>query len=322
MPTKIEWATETWNPVTGCTKISEGCQNCYAERLTKRFWPDKKFSEVKLHPDRLDQPLKWTKPRKIFVCSMSDLFHDDVNEGFLCRVFDTMMASKNHTFLVLTKRPERMRDFLKRCVHGEIKNIWYGVTAENQRSADERIPILLQISAAVRFVSVEPMLGPINLQRIEPKDKYDVIIHALSGEYAVPFTVLKNRPKLDWVICGGESGPGARPMHPDWARSLRDQCQEAGVPFFFKQWGEFKEVRRYHSFSKYADTVARISRVIGSIESGRSALLNANGSKLVNGGPEHKVYPISHLERVGKKEAGKLLDGQIYDEYPESKESS
>lgn len=224
--TKIEWAEKSWNPITGCTKVSEGCRNCYAERLTKRFWPEINFNEVKLHPDRLGQPLHWKKPSRIFVCSMSDLFHEDIDDGFLCRVFDTMLAAENHTFLLLTKRPERMRGFVKRCAHGKIKNIWYGVTAENQRMADERIPILLQIPAAVRFISIEPMLGPVDLLKscdVVIGDNYDIPAVEGIGKY------------LDWVICGTESGPNRRPAKTEWIRELKNQCANAGMPFFLKQ---------------------------------------------------------------------------------------
>jgi len=170
---RIEWTEVTWNPVTGCTPISPGCENCYAKRLATRLkgrcgYPEDEPFRVTMHPDRLSEPLSWKKPRHVFVCSMGDLFHDDVEEGFLCRVFDTIMAAEQHTFLVLTKRPKRMRDFFKRCIHGTWNNLWIGVTAENQKTADERIPILLQIPAVVRFVSCEPLLGPVNLELYLP----------------------------------------------------------------------------------------------------------------------------------------------------------
>lgn len=237
MPTKIEWVTnpngtmgETWNPVTGCTPKSEGCQNCYARRMSKRLagrcgYPKDDPFQVTLHPERLEEPLRWKKPRQVFVCSMSDIFHPDVPDEYIARVWETMNNASQHTFIVLTKRPQRMKEFLSRLgwyIHDRenepaearwggkytLKNVWIGVTAENQARADERIPVLLQIPAAKRFVSVEPMLGPVDLS------------------YFIN--------SLDWVICGGETGPGARPMHPDWVRSLRDQCQKAGTPFFLK----------------------------------------------------------------------------------------
>lgn len=293
---KIEWTDRVWNPVTGCNPISPGCDNCYAERMSKRFaetWglPADGPFKVTLHPERLKDPMRWKKPERVFVCSMADLFHKEVPFDFISEVFFYMELVGNLTFLVLTKRPERMKQFFEWAQLDRIlPNLWLGVTAENQEQADKRIPILLQIPAAVRFASVEPMLGPVNLQRIEPEGRNDVIIHALSGEYAVPFTVLKDRPKLDWVICGGESGPGARPMHPDWPRSLRDQCQVAGAPFFFKQWGEFCSISQMP-------------------------------------GETYRVWDCEHgteccwkeddpIWRVGKKKSGSLLDGQEWKQYP------
>jgi len=325
---KIEWTDAVWNPVTGCTKLSEGCRNCYAERLWPRLramgntaYRDRNFNDVACHPERLDQPLQWKKPRRIFVNSMSDLFHDDVPFEFIRAVWVVMTTHRDHTYMVLTKRPRRMLEFFAWNAAQELKvetyrnNVWLGVSIENQAVANERIPLLLQAPVTVRFVSCEPLLGPVNLERIEPKGK-DAFIHSLSGTVSVPFTVLDNRPKLNWVIVGGESGPRARPMHPDWASSLRDQCRAEGVPFFFKQWGEFREVRRYNSWPKYRDTVGEVAKAIGTTHSGRAALLNIDGSDLVNGGPDHKFFPISHLKRVGKKEAGRELGGRTWDEIP------
>jgi protein gp37 len=221
--TKIEWCDRVWNPVTGCDKVSEGCRNCYAERIASRFWGERKFDQVQCHPDRLSEPGKWKKPQRIFVNSMSDLFHPDVLGAFMADVWDEMVSHPRHTFMVLTKRPDRLLEFAK-WYGDEFKsqNIWIGVSVENQKAADERIPLLLQTPAAVRFVSVEPMLGEVDLGNF------------LCADYRHKLT-LGNY--LDWVICGGETGSGARPMHPDWARSLRDQCQAVGIPFFFKRLG-------------------------------------------------------------------------------------
>jgi len=225
---KIEWTDVTWNPVTGCDKISPGCKNCYAERMAKRLagrvgYPADDPFRVTLHYDKLETNFG-KKPKKIFVCSMSDLFHPDVPFWFIETVHDVIREWHIHTFQILTKRPERILEYYK--WRKEIympgrnsvppENAWYGVSVENQKYADERIPILLQIPAKVRFVSVEPMLGPIDLFKINGKSK----------GFGVFF---------DWVICGGESGPGARPMKLEWARGLRDQCKQMGVPFFFKQ---------------------------------------------------------------------------------------
>ena len=234
--TKIEWATTTWNPITGCTKISEGCQNCYAERMSKRLagrygYPKDDPFKVIFHHDKRDQPWKWKKQKRVFVCSMGDLFHDDVDPGYQYDIFKTAFDLRfRHTFVFLTKRPDNMLRFMSNpdmngyCSgkpflwHNGLlpASFWLGVTAENQKRADERIPILLQIPAAVRFVSVEPMLGPVDLDKT-------------CGPYHCW------REGLDWVICGGESGPRARPMYPEWARSLKDQCSNIGIPFFMKQ---------------------------------------------------------------------------------------
>jgi protein gp37 len=273
MPTKIEWAEETWNPVTGCTPISEGCRNCYAERMSKRLagrcgYPSEDPFKVTLHPDKLDQPLRWKKPRMIFVCSMGDLFHEDVPFDQISQVFDVMCSCSfdaicsmepGHTFMVLTKRPERIKKWLwwmgenwsgdsPANVTLEVKghfgeNIWLGVTAENQQRANERIPILLQIPAAVRFVSVEPMLGPVDLTRIGGDWYGNGRINALKGlqnddayvhEYNLRWKA-KHCGELNWVICGSESGPNHRKTKIEWIRDLREQCISANVPFFLKQ---------------------------------------------------------------------------------------
>lgn len=200
----IEWTNRTWNPVTGCTKISPGCDNCYAERITHRFGGD--FSRVTLHPERLDAPLRWRKPSYIFVNSMSDLFHSDqVPFEFVDRVFDVMLRSPQHVFQMLTKRPSRMKYYSGPWP----SNVWAGTSVESQDYV-WRCEELRKVPAAVRFLSLEPLIGPI--------DSID-----LSG--------------IHWVIVGGESGPKSRPMSAGWVRRIRDICDDAGVPFFFKQWG-------------------------------------------------------------------------------------
>jgi protein gp37 len=203
--TKIEWTDATWNPVTGCTKVSQGCKHCYAERFAKRLGYD--FSQVELHPERLEIPLHWKKPRRIFVNSMSDLFHRDVPVEFIAEVFNVMARASHHTFQLLTKRARRLASLAPFLPWPE--NLWVGVSVE---TADYlwRIGCLREVPAAVRFLSLEPLLGPI------------------------PDLPLGH---INWVIAGGESGPGARPMRAEWARSVRDQSLAAGVPFFFKQWG-------------------------------------------------------------------------------------
>jgi protein gp37 len=215
--TSIEWTDATWNPVTGCTKISPGCDYCYAERIaeSKRF--RKAFPNgftLTLHPERLDQPLHMRKPRMVFVNSMSDLFHKDIPEDFIGSVFDAMERAHWHTFQVLTKRSSLMRDFLRRRYGNSCgpRHIWCGTSIEDGARVS-RIEHLREAPAGIRFLSIEPLIG-------------DVGLLDLTG--------------IDWVIVGGESGPRARPMHPDWVRSIRDQCQQRGVAFFFKQWGGFR----------------------------------------------------------------------------------
>ena len=297
MSTKIEWCEETWNPVTGCTAVSAGCEHCYAKRMANRLrgrygYPQDEPFKVTLHPGRLDKPLHWKKPRHIFVCSMGDLFHRDVPFEFIDRVWTIMLRSPDHTFLVLTKRPERMMEFWEElgCYYddGVLPNLWLGVSVENQKTADERIPILLQIPAAVRFVSVEPMLGPVDL--IDHLPDWDM--PGDSPEYTTG---------LDWVICGGESGPGARPMHPDWARQLRDDCVAAGVPFFFKQWGEWA------AFSSVGDDPD---------PDGRTAMARIDGSVVIDWQSEPNNVGAIRLARVGKKKAGRELDNRLWEQYP------
>ncbi len=318
---KIEWTDRVWNPVTGCSKISPGCDNCYAERMSKRFgekWglPSEEPFKVTVHMERLDQPLKWNKPSRIFVCSMADLFHDDVSFKAIAEVFQRMMECQHHIFLILTKRPDSMKnffDFVKPSGRSwPLPNVWLGVTAENQEQADKRIPILLQIPAAKRFVSVEPMLGPVNLKPWFPWDNHR---KKLQGWKRNP----DYKQGLHWVICGGESGPGARPMHPEWAQSLRDQCQAAGVPFFFKQWGEWWPISQmpdgycdslYYPAPEDDPEATRPCRC-------KNGALQLEGDLL----PVHQSGSWGHgamqTFKVGKKAAGSLLDSQEWKQAPE-----
>lgn len=214
--TAIEWTDATWNPVTGCTKITRGCDRCYAARFSERFRgvPGHPFAsgfDLTLRPERLTQPLRWARPKMVFVNSMSDLFHKEVPRAFVDQVFDTMEGADWHTFQVLTKRSSLMRDYLRQR-YGSGRgpaHIWCGVSVEDMQAAS-RIAHLRDSSAGIRFLSVEPLIGPVG-------------IIDLTG--------------VDWVIAGGESGPGARPIRPEWVRSVRDQCIDQGVAFFFKQWG-------------------------------------------------------------------------------------
>jgi protein gp37 len=223
MPTKIEWTDESWNPVTGCIKVSPGCKHCYAERFAERFrgtrgHPYSTGFDPTPRPERLVQPFRWRSPRMVFVNSMSDLFGEFVKDEYIGQVFEVMRETPQHTYQVLTKRADRMRDWVrKRAWVAKAFNIWLGVSVEDRKHGVGRIGVLRQTPAAVRFLSIEPLLEalpPLNLDGI------------------------------DWVIVGGESGPGARPMEERWVRDIRNCCQKAGVPFFFKQWGGVQKARR------------------------------------------------------------------------------
>ena len=301
MPTKIEWAEETWNPIIGCTKISPGCDNCYAERMAKRLAGMKKRGYCNVVNSRgwigkthavhdITRSLpKWRKPRTIFVVSMGDLFHETVWLMNVNWVWMTMSLNPQHTFLILTKRPERMAEYISRMDWGILPNVWLGVTAENQEQADKRIPILLPIPAAKRFVSIEPMLSGINLHpwlckygsMEEPKQQFGWVCEP-SG-------------KIDWIICGGESGPSARPMHPDWVKSIHDQCQKANIPFMFKQWGEWIAISQMNN----------------------EQLMQCDTDKLHDQNRINlELDPYQTLCRIGKKKAGRELDGKIWEERP------
>lgn len=247
---KISWCDATWNPTRGCTQVSAGCKNCYAERFAERFrgvkgHPFEQGFDVRLVPEALNLPLHWKKPRRIFVNSMSDLFHPEVPFEFIRRVFGVIETAPQHAYLILTKRPERMRDYDRWASdHGVSvavpSSVWLGVSAENQETADERIPILLDTPAANRFVSAEPLLGPLHFgsalevyaHRGSPCCIEKEGWHRFGEEQGHPVA-----PKIDWVIVGGESGPGARPYDLAWPRAIIAQCRAAGVPCFHKQIG-------------------------------------------------------------------------------------
>lgn len=323
MPTKIEWAEETWNPVSGCTKVSEGCQHCYAERMAKRLagrfgYPADEPFRVTFHEDRLNEPLRWRKPRRVFVCSMGDLFHEAVPLAWVELIYATMLKAPQHTYLILTKRPERMQTAIRVLAqnqhliaqkYGAVlsvfggygarppSHIWLGVTAETQKRADERIPILLQTSAAVRFVSVEPMLSEIRLRGkwLDPYPIRSYDTPRFDRHTGKTRFVDTPRPSLDWIIVGGETGPGARPMHPDWARSIRDQCQAVEKPFFFKGWGE------------WAPWITGFGRGMNGVLVRRDGTIGELGDGTSGTG----------MCRVGKPRSGRLLDGREWNEYPE-----
>jgi|SRR6185437_4091801 len=295
---KIEWTDKTWNPVTGCTKVSQGCKNCYAEKMYERFHTKGSFKIVVMHHDRLSQPADWKKPCKIFVNSMSDLFHEEVSFVFINAIFSVMSDWSNHIFQVLTKRPQRMLEFFEwkyrqfNIQWEPSDNVWLGVSVEDQATANERIHYLNYIPAAVKFLSCEPLLGPIDFEKsIGESLKW----HA-GG--------LKNC--ISWIIVGGESGPGARPMHPDWARSIRDQCEAAGVPFFFKQWGEFGY------FERFPIEVDYLRKIKHYWSDGRYYIVEKSTPAI-----NITNFPIAC--RLGKKAAGNHLDGKQYLEFPKTK---
>lgn len=364
--TGIQWTDSTWNPIVGCSIKSPACTNCYAMEqaaaLERRFGSEKYTGltkiaangkpvwtgEVRMHEPALDQPLRWRRGRRIFVNSMSDLFHENLPDEEIDRIFAVMALCPQHTFQVLTKRPERMREYvfaraefrhrenirwignvqIERKSHygGAIRwplpNVWLGVTAEDQERANERIPILLDTPTATRFISAEPLLGPLDLTRLPLLDikpgwegcRRDALNRAFSG---CPFkgdaqagTMRIETPYaagLDWVIVGGESGKDARPIHPNWVRALRDQCQAAGVPFFFKQWGRFAPrdpeewpVQGYIETRGSHDTTAWPDGTIGP------------GHKDRNGGHGWPLDPAhGRLKHVGR-----LLDGREHSEFP------
>jgi protein gp37 len=357
----ISWTDETWNPVRGCSKVSDGCKFCYAESMAARFsGPGMPYEglimpfgasrwtgTVKFMPEKLDAPLRWKRPRRIFVNSMSDFLHPDITDEQVAEMFGVMAVAATaffgprikgrtmrdfgpHVFQLLTKRAgrlsllgtERFRGMVARaayrhahdrvdagwldqCISGRrewgnhctldkmwpLPNVHLGVSCENQAAADERIPLLLQCPAAVRWVSAEPLLGAIDFGAEYLTTKL--------GTYPFPAIEREHRTKLidllDWIVCGGESGPHARPMHPDWARSIRDQCKAAGVPFHFKQHGEWLPGGFYDGFT----------------------VPDCMGAAMNN--PKNMHYfepPGGKCWRVGKKQAGHLLDGREYRMWP------
>jgi protein gp37 len=432
--TGIQWCDATWNPVVGCSIVSPGCTNCYAmgmaariermnvgrhapharrpedippsiyDGLTKQSKVSAVWTgDVRLARDEtLTLPLRWKRPRRIFVNSMGDLFHESVPDAWIDRVFAVMALSPQHTFLVLTKRSKRMREYmipaLETRVGGEafdltcrslatnpkskvgdgvkltgdiahlkvwpLPNVWLGVSAEDQTRADERIPDLLATPAAVRFVSAEPLLSALDLSGWLYDRRREGIPGASSprlvyGETGRDDLAERDFPRgrsfvanldqadacgaqrvesgfgdchreklasLNWVICGGESGPRARPMHPDWARSIRDQCAAAGVPFFFKQWGEWATgsylmttgqpiFRKFGTFQEWVNKAS--TRVHGGV------CLDVDGKDLRIGADfmrarDQGKFPVTMMDRVGNHAAGRLLDGREHNDMPGS----
>lgn len=330
--TTIEWTNETWNPIRGCAIVSKGCTNCYAMRQAHRsnrpggaYEGLTKLSrggpvwtgEARAVRELFEKPLSWKTPRRVFVNSMSDIFHDDVSWEVLDVLFAVMALADKHQFQILTKRPKRMLDYFTRpmasaslSVEGRVgrraveiarrrgenvaatnwdmwwewppRNVWLGVSVEDQRTAAERIPLLLRTPAAVRWISAEPLL--------EQLDFYGLIV----GE-----------PRLHWVVAGGESGPGARPMHPDWPRTLRDQCAQFSIPFFFKQWGSFLpgECNPGDPQLRWQDGRSEWYGDHADIKYQNHCISGANGRWVF-------AWPTP------KAKAGRQLDGRTHDEYP------
>lgn len=393
--TSIEWTDATWNTVGGCARVHDGCRNCYAEIMAARFskpgqWgeglakivtlPDgskdhRWTGEIRFNAKALTQPLRWTKPRRIFVNSTADTFHDGVTDDQLDQIFAVMALCPQHTFQVLTKRPERAARYLtsrsqpddrgnpaddirvnltawtqtpswrarypktakmiptgKYCanIQWPLPNVWIGTSISDQASADAMIPHLLATPAAVRFVSAEPLLGPVSLC-VTASDGRDIsaLIGVWSGgpeDDPDDFEEVCGRTgKIDLVIVGGESGPGARPMHPDWARSLRDQCNAAGVAFFFKQWGEWGPGSYnmatgqavFRAFPNFQTWVNKASTWVNG-----GACFDAQGRRCKVGADfmrarDEGTFPVTIIHHVGKKAAGRTLDGREWNEMPE-----
>jgi protein gp37 len=360
--TGIEWTEDTWNPIVGCSIVSPGCTNCYAMKMAGRLEamgslphyagttkPSKAgpvwTGKLALAPERtLLVPLRRRKPTTYFVNSMGDLFHEDVPDAWIDRVFAVMALTPQHTYQVLTKRPARMRAYLSRHrwhlwatigrsidarrwenlpdVIGRdctpLPNVWLGVSAEDQARADQRIPDLLATPAAIRFVSAEPLLGPIDFTRIPMPQDEGRACSTLDGHEIAGMVgnCIGWIPPIDWIIVGGESGKGARAMHPDWARSIRDQCADAGTAFFFKQWGEHLPV---------GQTLPGHGRVFGgtAVRPGRMKLHYAGSSGSMEHAFAEHGAPVSAIGndltfQVGKPRAGRLLDGVEHNAMPEA----
>jgi protein gp37 len=384
--TTIEWTDATWNPITGCSVHSAGCTNCYAMKLAGtrlQHHPSRAGltidtkagpvwnGQVRLNPEWLDQPLRWKRPRTIFVCAHADLFHESVPDEWIDQVFTVMALCPQHRFQVLTKRADRMQRYLRQLdeeperdtvrriaraltalkIFGldedgpgltfPCPNVWLGVSVEDQRAADERIPHLLATPAAVRFLSCEPLLGPVDLTALTLTtctDKFDAFEgmtwttqpaqYAGGRLYSGRLSGAADR-QLDWVIVGGESGPGARPMHSAWAQQLRDQCVAAGVPFFFKQWGEWAPVCAmseeltdscYHSAPARDPEATRRCKVDQCVLHQDGLRFGKDEWEKTREGERILAFQAGHgamtMFQVGKKAAGRLLDGVQHDGMP------
>lgn len=319
---KIEWTHHTFNPWWGCIRVSPGCEHCYAETLANRYghavWgPAKTTARREMSESYWKQPLKWNRDaeragerKRVFCASMADVFEDHPQlDYWRMRLWDLIEQTQMLDWLLLTKRPENMTRMADNWAGGWPANVWAGTSVENQEYADKRIPELLKVLARVRFLSCEPLLGPVDLSRWLPDLSVPIDQGPYDGEAPIgaydPLTreYYPDPVEIDihWVICGGESGRSARPMHPNWARSLRDQCVEAEVPFLFKQWGEW------------------LPMVCERDEEGVGHFVGADGRRLYI--PDllahaHEIKDDRGIIRLGKKAAGRLLDGRTHDAYP------
>jgi protein gp37 len=390
----IEWTDHTFNPWRGCTKVSPGCANCYAEALSKRTGHGEYRRGVpreRMSVDYWKQPLRWNreaaktlfclpcvterfgearynaalggsygncqgcgKPKnlrefpvyrpRVFCASLADWLDDEVPIEWLADLLNLIHATQNLDWLLLTKRPQNWRDrcgkalmWMSETKHIPIAaigwlqnwvlngvaptNVWAGTTVENQKAADSRIPDLLEIPAQTSFLSMEPLLGPVDLTNVGPGARNgsgEFCCNPLLGEYPY-YRESDGEPcvhygsQIHWVICGGESGPKSRPMHPDWARSLRDQCQNAGVPFFFKQWGEWREVLHHEKMIQLKVDGSEYSESFAALCNG---FLSHSGHFVKSLAEIKDNVTYRGLERIGKKKAGRVLDGQEWSEFP------
>jgi protein gp37 len=299
--TKIEWTDHTFNPWTGCTKVSPGCDGCYAEAWAKRSgtvrWgvgePRRRTTDAnwRLPPKWNAQAEREGRRFRVFCASLADVFDNAVPDYWRADLYELIAATPHLDWLLLTKRIGNAAAMLPRYMGGDlVPNVWIGATVVNQEEADRDIPKLLAVPARVRFLSIEPMLGPVDLGQ------------ALAGG----LELVRRGATIDWIIAGGESGPKARPAHPDWFRSLRDQCAAAGVPFMFKQWGEWAETSREPIHPEATRLPGNLCRIEAPGAPDRYSAVSVNGGRM-----------RYRIERVGKKAAGRLLDGVQHDGFPE-----
>lgn len=351
----IEWTDTTWQIVTGCSVVSPGCTHCYAMRLAggrMRHHPSRAGltidtkagpvwnGQVRFNENWLTQPLHWKTPRKIFVAAHGDLFHDGVTDAELDLVFCVMAIASHHVFQILTKRSDRMRAYIEALMPRfeermwatgllefsyeltwPLANVWLGVSVEDQARADERIPDLLATHAAVRWISAEPLLGPIKTRGVsaDRQRQWDWLTGQTGLMHPVDGPDFADGPRIDWVVVGGESGPGARPMHPDWAREIRDQCAAAAVPFLFKQWGTWREVLHTEDGARVEDVDVgseTAEAYLGMVQPDQRGWVHADG-RTFYGHPDNLPDGAwRFVERIGKKAAGRHLDGMLHDGYP------